>query len=677
MDPRRHDEPPPFRATHAAGFLLLIVILVPLLWARASAESTIWIDEIHSLQLSQLQVPRLLDEAARDFHPPGYVLALKLWLKVGRLLGLDPGIVWARALNVTAWLGVAGIYWIGAGALLGARQGALLTACVLGSAAAAVVVRDLRGYAFAFGALAVGVLLLSILESDRRPRRAWPLWMAYATALTGALWSHLLAAPVVALLSLTWLGSRLPAADGRRGRRLALGVIAHAVPWLLFLPWLMEVPDQLVHLRQTSAEWMTPPTAANLLRVFVWWLPLGRISPPSSGAGLLLTALGGLALAAPLAAGFRAWTAGRTRGPAAILSRLSLPTAVASVVFFWLLARLDLAPTFHGPRYPLLVGGILAAGLVGAALAGARRVGTSVALLSFWLAAALAGQVLAIRQESAPGGLTGFRPQVEELASGTGPNLFVTPSELAPFIRGIFPTFTLRPVEELVCARPGSAVVLDVNPWKTLDRTRDMVLSRAILSGRLAAAVERRDWQDAQTSATAYRLDRLDPELAGHLCARGLAPPSPVPAQAVASAKPEDQLAGDGWSYLELDESFDAWRWSARPDVRLRFDRAVPPGSYLLHLKGSRQPYPRERIDLELHMDGGGLDASLPLGPGAIDLVLPVTFRTSRRPVLRIHHPTWSPAETLGSNDPRELAFRFDAAWLTPAPPVRATRQPQ
>lgn len=654
------------------GFGLLIALLLPLVWMRAGAESRLWIDEIHSLQLSQLAVDRLLDESARDFHPPGYALALKLWIKIGRLGGLDPGLPWARALNVVVWLASAAAAWALGAAMLGRREGALLTLAVAGSAAAAVVVGDVRSYAFASCSLFLAVLLLAALrDSSRFGGYARWLWAAYGALLSVALWSHLLAAPVVALLGATWIACVAATPQGGTQRtptwRLRPGLVAHAVPWLLFLPWLVEVPGQLAHLERTAPDWMTPASAGNLLRVFTWWLPLGRIGAPSPAAEIALSLLGGLAVAVPIAAGLGARRSEGPPGPASTLAALALPTAVGSVLLFWLLARLGIAATFHAPRYPLLVGGVLAAGLAGAALAGGRRVSRAAAALAFWIVAGLVGQALAIRQAAPAGGVAAFRPQVEALAAGTGGKLFVTPSELAPFVRRTFAGFDLRPIEELACSPPDAALVLDVNPWPALDRTRDLVMAQAIGAGLLAAGVDRRDFSDLQTSATLYRLEDLDRDLAAELCRRGFRPTATAPADAIAAAEPEDQLAGDGWSYLEL-EGLEARRWGTRPRVRIRFDRVVPPGSYLLHLRGARQPYPDEVATLAVRMAGTSLDAELPVAPGAIDLALPVEIERARRPVLSVGHPTWSPAAEMGSIDPRRLSFLFDAAWLAPAP---------
>lgn len=664
MEQRASAEARRGRGSQVLGLPVLLALLLPLLWLRVGNPDTLWMDELHSLQLSQLTVERLLEESARDFHPPGYPLALKSWIKAGRLLGLDPGLPWARALNVVAWIAAVAASWLLGRRLLGRREGALLAVAVGASAAASVVVHDLRSYAWASCALLVGTLFLAALRGPVRSQtQEVSLALGCAGSLAVALWTHLLAAPAVALLAASWMLAFLASPERRAAWRPRAALPALLLPWLLALPWLLEVPGQLAHLRRAAPDWMTPATWGNLLHVFTWWLPLGRIGAPSRAAEVALGTLATLAVLVPLALGLRRRrVADPGRASAADLSLLALPTAVGSVLLYWGLARLDLASTFHGPRYPLLVWGLVAAGLAAAAIAGSRRLAHAAAAIALWIVAGVAGQLLAIQQESAAPELAAFARQVEDLAPDS--TLYVMPSELLPFVRHTFAGFELRRIEDLACSPPPAAVVLDVNPWPALDRARDQVVARAIHGRRLAAEVERRD-SDAQGTVVAYRLHGVDRDLARELCARGLRPAGGAPPEALSSGLPEDQRAGDGWSYLELDGQLDARRWAMRDEVRVRFDRPVPPGDYLLHLRGIRQPYPAERAELTLDVEGSAFHREPTLGPGPFELTFPVTLERAGRPTLRVGHPTWSPAETMGTRDRRRLAFLFDAAWLT------------
>lgn len=652
----------------------IVAFLLALLWWRVSPASTLWLDEVHSLQLVQLPVERILDESARDFHPPGYALALKTWLKLGRSLGLDPGVTWARLLNVMAWLVLAGGTAFLGHRLLGRAGGLLLLAGVAGSAAASVVVRDLRSYAFAFCSLTLATLIqVAFLEHPRNGSTAARrlLWrLAYVTALATAFWSHLLAAPVGAFLGLAWLMRTAFRREEIGVGRFIAGLVTMAAPWFLFLPWLVRVPGQVAQMRQAAPEWMTPATLENLLHVFDWWIPLGRISPPSPASDLWLTLLGGFGVAIPLVLGLRAFWRDEEPGPAVTLAFIAVPVALASVVLYWGLARLGLVATFHGPRYPLLPAGVLAAGLVGAALAGTRSRTRAALALTPWFLAGLIGQVLAIQQEASPVGLEALRQQVERRAQGTeGRILYVMPSELAPFVREAFTGYELLPVESLLCTPPPTALVLGINPWVELDRPRDLVIAHALRSGVLSPDTERWEWSDPRLTATLYRLQGVDSEHADQLCARGGGPLATAPADALSVASPEDQLAGDGWSYLELSRELDASRWATRSSVRLRFDRPLERGTYRLHLRGVRQPYPEKTARLGLELPRSDLATEVPVPAGPFDLSFRVRMERGGHPVLMLHHPTWSPAELGLSGDDRDLSFMLDSAWFEPAAP--------
>jgi uncharacterized membrane protein len=270
------------------GLVLLLVVWAPLILWRAHLESNLWIDESYSLALVSHPVSRVLELTAADSHPPGYYLALKSWLKLPRLAGHEPGIFWARSLNVLAWLALALAAWVGGRRIAGRGAGTLIAWMVAGGAFAALHARDLRSYALAtLGVFVTCLALLEILrvatrtEGDGEGAAPPPaaLWAIAATGALVALWCHLLSAVALASFGLCWLAAWwLATGPGRgAGRQLpapGVAAIAAAVVLLGFLPWLVRVARQVGLFQESAPTWMTPATAGNWLAVFTFWLRL-------------------------------------------------------------------------------------------------------------------------------------------------------------------------------------------------------------------------------------------------------------------------------------------------------------------------------------------------------------------------------------------------------------------
>ena len=264
-----------------SGLVLLLCVLAPLTVWRLHLEQSLWIDETYSLMMASFSVHKIIANTGLDAHPPGYYLALKAWLKAARIVGLEPGILWARMLNGFFWVGLALLAWISGRRLLGRRAGTLLAWAVAGGACASLVARDLRGYGvattFLFGAY---VFLVAVTaESERNPpvqRRLWILWSGYAVCATCAMWTHLLSALVLAAVGLVWLAILL---FRRRIHRASLlpAFVGQALPIVLFSPWLLHLTAQIDYMNRSDPQWMTPPTPANLGWVFTFWFPLGRL----------------------------------------------------------------------------------------------------------------------------------------------------------------------------------------------------------------------------------------------------------------------------------------------------------------------------------------------------------------------------------------------------------------
>lgn len=644
---------------------LVILGLGVWLWPAVGSPHTLWIDEIHSLQLSQLPVARILDEAAQDFHPPGYVLALKAWIQLPRSLGLEPGLRWARSLNLVAWALAAAGTGILAHRYSGGSRGVLLVLVAFGGPAAATVVADLRGYGFAYCALSLAILILPLaMEEPPRRRAAVIRWLAYAGLLSLALWAHLLASIVVVCMTLAWFLHRLAATPSPPERSFLLGSTAHVLPWVLYLPWLLRIPDQVGRLQAVDTDWMTPPTLENLARVFYWWIPFGRTSMASPQGRLVLALLGGMALLLPVGLFYCRRKVARGAAPARRLVNLTLLVGCASILTFWLLARLDVAATFHGPRYPLLVAGMLLIGAASAASSGGRSVLASSAILAPLVLAAALGHTLLAAERSATAGFPLLEREILSDRDRPPRGVYLSPSELIPFVASSLPGLRLLPAESFPCGSSLPVLVLDVNPWKSIARPRDLLLAHLLDNPTPRIAATRLPFRDDRIIAILYAVENLDEEVAAALCERQLEPVPSAPA-AAASAAAWEQRPGDGFSYLEFTGESNARRWSTAPRVAVRFDRHLPAGSYVLHFRAARAPYPAATVPMRFQLPSSNLDLQVPVSAGQVVLDLPFLLEKGTRPRLLVGHPLWSPAEELASGDPRQLGFQFQAAWIT------------
>jgi hypothetical protein len=661
--------------------LLLLALLLPLHLRRAALEGSLWLDETFSLMLAAQPVSHILDFSTIDTNPPGYFLALKAWLKLGRALAGEPGILWARSLGILAWLALAaGTGWLGR-RLCGPALGAALAWVVAGSGYAGWFAKDARGYSLATVALFLAFLALHALFDAARgaPKPALPealLWATFAAGLAAAFWTHILSGLVAALLALLWLAMTL-ALGGRRRRFAWGGAAALAAAFLAVLPWALRLRGQAAALRGGATDWMTPATGETWRQVFLYWFPFGPSGDPASPPAWFWAPLGVLSLAAPLALFLIRASSGRERRSGASslapwLAGSGLAIALLFTTTLWLLQRLHLAAVFHASRYPALTAAFWAAGLAGLAFIGggegrARGLASSLALVPWLLASAL-GQSAALRTETERG--SALRATLQAAAAGAP--LFVLPPELMPFHRELLRGHAARRIEELPCALPGLArvAVLDLNFWPSLSGPRDLIAARAIADGRLAQERAITVFPYPERDFTLTLLGGLHGAAARALCGGGerggFAPaPRPIPPDAASRALPEDQLFTDGWSFLELDGDFALRRWGTRSTVRVVFDRPLPPGDYALHFRGYRAAHPEARAIVRLRLAGTTAERGVTSPGGEIDERLDLHLdRALARPVLVVEHPTWSPRDSGSPGDPRVLSVLLRWAWI-------------
>jgi len=668
----------------AAGLVFLLAVLLPFKLERASLESSLWVDEIYSILLARHSTRQIFDLTAADVHPPGYYLLLNRWLAALDKVGPPPGIFLTRLVNVLIWAVFAVPVWMLGRRLLGNPGGTALAWAVMGSTALATIMRNLRGYAVACPALFLCFQILlelaEVSEDPANPRiRIARLWAAYSILGLVALWTHLLSTLVLGLIGAVWIGMSVR----RRfsGKWLVRGgLVAHGVLLLGFLPWASVAVHQLRFLESVHFSWMTPPTVSNGLRVFWLWYPFGSVDERLYGARGWTIAVGVAASALPLSLAFAAalWNGRKPRvsHPALQMGVFGIGIATAFTAILWCLSRLNLAPLFHGPRYPLMTAPFWSGGLVALSLWAVERLRMKpwlvwIPMIPFGFAA-VSGQAWshAKEQESE---LVRTIQQHPEWFPGSGEPIYVMPSEIIPYLRRSLEGFAVQPAQSLfeTSPMPDHAAVLDVSYWEAVDFTRDIILRQAIREKRLSESLEAHRVQSG-LDFQVYRLSGIRDYQVRRVLANldGNRPDSPFPSNVVAVALAEGQFLSDGWSVREVNSDLTVVRWARSERSIIRFDRPVPPGRYILHFEGYRSSYPKESVRMRFRFPGETPPGKVKVVPGSFHLEIPVAFEHRHRELrLHVRHPLWVPAECeAGSLDTRTLAYLFGRAWMDPAP---------
>ncbi len=679
------------RLRPVAGLLLLLATMLPLQAYRAQVEASWWVDENESVLLASGPVARIFDYTASDTNPPGYFLALKPWLALGRILPGERGVLWARMPSIFAWTLLAVFLWIKGRELFGPVPGAALAWAVCASSYAGWFT-DARGFGISSAAVLAGGLLLCGLVRDAavdppgRPRgkTAWT-WFAYALCAEAALWTHLTSIVALGLLGGIWLAMawRLRA---RAPWLLRQGLGVHAAIVLAYFPWLLQIGNQIAARRNEDSWWVTPANLTQWLFVFFRWYPLGDADLPLPA----VITLGALTLLVPLAAALA--VARRSRPVSTEIRFLgaaaafSLVLAVTFTSALWAIQRFFGISVFHAPRYPCLTLGFWALGLALLASWAVSRAGwrpvVAWLLLAPWLLAGglcLTGEIQEMK-------VSVFEQPNRARMPPAGTTLFVMPPTLLPFTRHVLGAWRVRPAAELPCALAemepeGEAWVLDLNFLAMLEDWKETMLLAAIKEGVLARRVQRQRMPVPQYY-TLYRLRSIRFGRAQKICVQGglgLRPaPLPIPPAAAAVALPESQSLGDGWWWPEVGYDLAYRRWWIRPQTRLIFDRPVPAGDYVLHYRGLCPGHKKEPADLRYRIERSSLDLHVLHQAGEVEVDVPFHLDgPDRKPVLLLAH-TMEPTNFLGRRDMpvNQVGSTLRYAWLERGRPKGDRRSP-
>jgi len=220
---------------------LLILLLAAFLRIGDITEQSFWNDEGNTLRLVQRDSAALIDAAARDIHPPGYYLTLKVW--TGLIGEQELGL---RSLSAF-WglLAVAGTYALGT-RLYARHAGTLAALLVAVNAFSIYYSQEARMYA---QLMALAVISLWVFMQMLRPRAHWSWGIALALVNLWGLYTHYtypLTMLVQGIFFVWWLVLE-SAPLGATYRKQILGwfVILNVITIACFLPWLPTAYDQL------------------------------------------------------------------------------------------------------------------------------------------------------------------------------------------------------------------------------------------------------------------------------------------------------------------------------------------------------------------------------------------------------------------------------------------------
>ena len=576
-----------------ATILLLACLCATLavkLW-RGSLESTIWMDEVFSLELATKDLPELVDLAQQDVHPPMYYVALHSWLGVWKAVGVEPSILLARSLNIFSWA----VLVVGAflamkrrSRTLEAALGATLVGLLPGSVQ---LTQDARSYGMALlgTTLAFLVLVLDLTATDRTRRTHWISWAVFALASLVATSSHHLSWLVLIAMVIAWLVSSV-ILNGLHPRTWIAPILAGVTVAAFSIPWLLDLSRQSRSLVEAAPTWMTPPTAGNLVRVFAVWLPLGR------DGGSLLAAFPWLWL--PVSCCWAsilllASVLQRDRNRRLFFAGVAgVSVAVVFIASLWSLSRYCGIPVFHGPRYPLLASGIWATAIWLLAASAFRSRSTRRSAIPWlatlpWVACGLTSLSLTVQLESrSTGSIERAVASDENLRRG----VYFSPKELEPFFRGTLRAASAVPILESLCESTGldSRDILVLNRWRGLDTSESLLLHSAIQQGQLGSTSrtpvppETNDFEMVHMTDSSWPTRFVETVCPALTRLRQ----GDNPGGSTLSVNLGAQRFGDGWSYLEFDRKLHPFRWTNRHAAVLRLRGPLSAGRHQLILTG-------------------------------------------------------------------------------------------
>jgi len=219
------------RGSLVLGVILLVAAILRL---HSIGSQSVWIDEAYSLRVVAQPVSSMIDETARDNHPPLYYLLLAAWMHLGP--GSD---AWARLLSAALGVSFVAVFYVFCREVVQDPDARVATALLAISPLAVWHSQDARMYSLLLLTVYAALTLLLVYL-----RRSSPLVLVgFVLTLDLALYTHVYAAFVFPTIVLYLLAVRRTLPAGRI-RTIVLGLCAAG---LGYLPWVWVVYSTAMH----------------------------------------------------------------------------------------------------------------------------------------------------------------------------------------------------------------------------------------------------------------------------------------------------------------------------------------------------------------------------------------------------------------------------------------------
>lgn len=645
-----------------------------------------WIDEFYTLRMIHFPTWLMIETTQYDAHPPLYYLILQAFMRGVAALGVEPTVWLYRMpglLIQLTTLVVSG--WLFGRLEFNKNESLFLMALLAANPFFCNGAAEMRNYAFCVGFIEVSFILFLLIVKNRKTtsfRKQAPLWFAYAAVAALSMWTHLLCGLVVFLLGLLWVA--VVCKDRFQQRAFfILGAAAQLLIFLLVLPWLITLGNQLEYLQSAIQSWMTRFTADYLGYCFYVtvifaqksWVILGN----ENMMGLMVT-LSIIALLLP-------WW-----GALMVLQRnvhhwlnekkQSLEPDFRSTIFFmsfflwagfilitWYMTVYGIAQVFHANRYQAMtIGPALL--FFGIAVLELKRVARWLPMVAATLL--MQGFMFAHfatwLNPNAGGLILDFAKAIDEKYPPKGATIVVYPSEVIDVLPNPKGIYTFETVEQFLARKeiPKNTHFFDFPIWGFGAEKHNY------LRGYLRLMVE----QNRASSKNDYPNSKMvyytvptwsEEDFENILTERSFQPYPIVPSTAIRTVLAPDLPMTTRWLGITYDFYMNASQWGGRGDLPVPITPPLGPGKYTLHMIAIRIK-DGETKDLQIKFPWKTEIVTIPYSPvnPVVEFTVPQGQTLDQ---ILLNFPTVTPREVLQkTSDPRHLSICYNGSWIEPVP---------